>query len=86
MLKPVACCPSPSSEPSFWYHRGEREAQDGLIKLGGHWAKEAEMPPCTWVRRGYEGSQEATGLGSSVYKGLRYIKMDDTHSITEIIY
>lgn len=36
MLKPVACCPSPSSEPSFWHHSGEGEAQDGLIKLGGH--------------------------------------------------
>lgn len=83
MLKPVACCPSPSAEPSFWHCSGDEEAQDGWIKWGGHWAKEAEEPPCTWVRRGSEGSQEATGHWSPL---MWYIKMNDTHNTTEIIY
>lgn len=85
MLKPVACCPSPSVEPGFWHCNGDGEGQDGLIDQGGHWAKEAEVPPCTWVRRGSEGSQEATGL-RSLSPLLWYIKMDDTHNVTEIIY
>lgn len=62
MLKPVACCPSPSAEPSFWHCGGDEEVQDSWIKQGGHWAKEAEEPPCTWVRWGSEGSQEATSI------------------------
>lgn len=71
MLKPVAYCPSPSAEPSFWHCSSDGEAQDRLIEQGGHWAKEAEVPPCMGVRRGSEGSQEATGVRLLAYKGLR---------------
>lgn len=62
MLKPVACCPSPSAEPGFWHCSGDGEAQDSLIKWGEHWAEEVEVPPCMWVRR---GSWRKTGSNRS---------------------
>lgn len=72
VLKPVACCPSPPAEPGFWHCSGDGEAQDRFIEWGGHWAKEAEVPSCTWVRRDSEGSQEATGLRSLVSLDVVY--------------
>lgn len=72
VLKPVACCPSPPAEPGFWHCSGDGEAQDSFIEWGGHWAKEAEVPSRTWVRRDSEGSQEATGLRSLVSLDVVY--------------